>query len=224
MNFVKQAAILNAEGVHALTLGNAMVAHQSFSQALRALSHATQLSGQTTYHGDNGWHKAIVSAWAVPELGGNRDDDGFYVCNSALLFTLNEEQVIDSPTVVICCYCAMFNTALCFHQRGMLTGTRSNFMSAARLYEKCLLLGAEIDGPVNDLNILTIANCTNLAHLQAILGDFDKALENLETVKHLVPDTDVEKCVSPGFAHVLQIDEIILNVLVTSRPQTAACA
>lgn len=224
MNFVKQAAILNAEGVHALTIGDAVVAHQSFSQALHALSNATQFCRQTTCDDEKYWHRAIVCACSVADLNGNSEAGGFYVCNSALFFNMHQEQVIDSDTVAICCYCTMFNMALCLHQRGMLTGARRNFISAAGLYEKCLVLASEIDGPVDDLNILDMAICNNLAHLQAMLGDFDKALENLEIVRHLLRDTDVEKCVSPGLAHVVQIDDVILNVLVTSRPTTAASA
>jgi tetratricopeptide (TPR) repeat protein len=224
MNFVNQAALLNAEGVHALTLGDAVVAHLTFAKALHALSNAAQFCSRATDDEEKDWYKAIVSACDVPGLNGNIEVGGFYVCNNALLFDLLEGQAIDSAIVAICCHCTMFNMALSLHQRGMLAGTRRHFISAARLYEQCLRLSDAIDGPVDDVNILVMSTWNNLAHLQAMLGDFDKALENLQTVQHLVCDTDVERCASPGLARSLQIDDVILNVLVTRRPTAAACA
>ncbi|CAB9515917.1 expressed unknown protein [Seminavis robusta] len=222
---VNQAALLNAEGSHALTLGDAMAAHYKLKQALQVLSQATDSCiQQAPVIKEEGWYRSIVSSAVVPGLNETSQGGDFYVCNNALLFHFLDEDVIDSAAVAICCHCVMFNMALTLHQRGMLTGTERNFVSAGRLYEQCLRLSAEIEGSVDDLNIMAIAIWNNLAQLHYMLGDYDMAIENLKTVQGFVSDTDLEECVSPGLAHAVKLDNVILNVLVTSRPTTAPCA
>lgn len=215
---VHHASLLNAEGVQALTLGNSPIAHQRFKQALELMSHATQLNlpnSPTT-----GYQKNVVSCCPVPGF----DQNDYYVCNNALLFNVPaEQQVMDAAAVANCCHASMFNLALTLHQRGVLTGSQKNLAAAGRLYEQCLRLSADLEGPAGEINILAMASLNNAAQIYYSLGDFDLAVERLESVRRLVSTTDLTEC-DAGLATVLQLDDVILNVLVTCKPSTAPCA
>ena len=103
---VNQAALLNAEGAHALTLGDAMFAHQKLKQALQILSQATDLAGQQApVSKEEGWYRSIVSSATVPGLNETSQGGDFYVCANALLFHFLDEDVVDSAAVAICCHC-----------------------------------------------------------------------------------------------------------------------
>ena len=103
-------------------------------------------------------------------------------------------------------------------------GSRSNLLSAGRLYEQCLKLSDDLPGPANDANVMNMAILNNIAQVHLSLEDFDSALDTLQSVQTLLPETNIEDCVSPALPTILQMDEVIRNILVTSAPTMAACA
>lgn len=168
------------------------------------------------------WRKRILSYSSIPGLS----SDGFYICNNALLFNSQDSQDgnVNSTAIALCCQCTLFNMALCLHQWGNSLKSRSNLLSAGRLYEQCLKLGDDLPGAATDAIVIKMIILNNVAHLQCSLGDVDKAIENLETIRNLLMETSIEDCVSPALPAVLQLDELVLNVLVTAVPMTACSA
>ena len=215
--------MMNTAGVHALALGNAPVAHQSFRQALETLSCAASLCSQELAPVEgidsaksNSWQPTGLSH--CPVLG--LENEGFYVCNSALLYNF-QDFIINDATIAMCCHSTMFNMALTLHQRGIELGVRSSLLSAGRLYEQCLKISSDLAETNGDAHVIKMATLNNVAQLHYSLGDYTSAIETLEAVRALLPDTDVT---SPAMTNMLQMDDLFLNILVTSAPTTAPCA
>ena len=220
---VCQACMMNTAGVHALASGNAPVAHQSFRQALETLSCAADLRGRESGPVEgvdsaksNNWQATGLSHCPVPGLV----NEGFYICNSALLYNIQDIS-IDDATIAMCCHSTMFNMALTLHQRGIAVGARSSLLSAGRLYEQCLKISADLPGPPEDANVIKMATLNNIAQLHCSLSDYKSAVETLDAVRALLQETDVT---SPALTNILQMDDLFLNILVTSAPTTAPCA
>lgn len=213
---IQHASLLNSEGVRALAGGNAGAAHQRFKQALEVLSHATEPTLRFPPLKAS-YPSVVLSCCPVPGF----DQSDYYVCNNALLFDVSAQQVLDGDAIAACCHASMFNLALTAHQRGLATGSQRTLASAGRLYDQCLRLSSDFEAPANEVNLFVMASLNNAAQINYSLGDFDLAVERLQSVRELVAETDLTAC---GLPNVLEVDEVILNVLVTCKPSTAPCA
>lgn len=223
---ILQASLMNTAGVRALSLRNARAAHHSFQQALKILSLAAGLCNQESISMDcdratksSGWQATGLSHCAVPGF----DNEGYYICTNAFVYNFQGKD-IDSETIAILCHCTMFNLALTLHQRGISVGARNALLSAGRMYEQCLKLIAELAEPAEDNNVIKMVILNNVAQLQYSLGEFEAAVESLQAVRDLLPETNIDDCVSPANTSILQMDDLFLNILVTAAPTTAPCA
>ena len=223
---IKQASKMNSAGVHALSLGNAQTAYQSFRQALQALSSAAALCDQEVRFMNcdesktcSAWQATCLSSCIIPGL----EDEGNYICDNALVYNIQGKSM-NSDSIAICCHYTMFNLALTLHQRGISVGSQSNLLSAGRMYEQCLKLGADLPGSFEDNNVIKMAVLNNVAQLQYSLGQFEAAVETLQTIRALLQETNLEECVSPAITSFLRLDDLFLNILVTAAPTTAPCA
>ena len=219
---------MNTAGVHALSLGNAPAAHNSFRQALQTLSSAAAAIGNEGAASSisidepkncSGWQATCLSSCIVP--GFEKED--YYICNNALVYDIQGKGV-NSHSIALCCHCTMFNLALTLHQRGISMGSQNNLLSAGRMYEQCLKLGADLPGSFEDNNVIKMAVLNNVAQLQYSLGQFEAAVETLQTIRALLQETNLEECVSPAITSFLRLDDLFLNILVTAAPTTAPCA
>ena len=212
---VQHASLLNAQGVHALKVGSSAAAHQLFREALEVMAQAPPIMPPSQpYHG---YPKIIVSSCDVP--GFDRSD--YYVCNAPLLFDVTDLRCLDGDALAICCQATMFNLALTAHQRGMMTGFQGNLASAGRLYEQCLRLNNDIEGPEDEVSAVVLASLNNVAQIFYSPGNYDLALERLQCVQQLVSEAGLSACQS---GLTTQLDEILLNVLAMCKPSTAPCA
>lgn len=220
---IHQAALLNREGIAALACGYGEKAHACFKNVLEVLGYVTQTPDLAQIRQNN---DAPLLDGIAPVSVLNFQSDRFYVYSNALLIQPAQQQVYSQVDITLLSTSSIFNMALTYHQRALMGSRQSEgmFRVAARMYDQCLQVLQSLPQDEEDLKILQMIVLNNRSHVAYELNDFNGAqlalghvgrlsrriAANAKSLSKVMPEDD--------------FDEIALNVLVTTPPETAPCA
>ncbi|CAB9514337.1 expressed unknown protein [Seminavis robusta] len=211
-----QISGLNHQGAIALACGNEKEAHRSFKGALEMLGFLS--NNLEIAEADGGaLHPALVSSVPSPGVA----DERFFVFGEALLFQFGDGEVPSLQDVCFCSCLSLFNMALTYHRKAMLTGTRQLFLTASRIYEQALSVADGLPEESANVGCVQVLIRNNLAHIFYYeLDCFEESLQHLERIKASIQvfENGLFRMDSPSK------DEILLNLLLTKPPMTARCA
>ncbi|CAB9516604.1 expressed unknown protein [Seminavis robusta] len=221
---VHQAALLNREGIAALSCGNSAKAHACFKHVLEIMGYITQFPNLPQGHAATAWLQG-VSPVSIP----NFDNERFFIYNCALMF-----QPVASPNftqldITLYSAAAIFNMALAYHQRAVQTAGSSSASGmlriAARMYDQCLQIVRSLPAGIeSDASALVLIVLNNRSHIYFETQNYEKASAMLDHVQRLSRSMVRHNAVGGPVLQTESFEEIALNVLVTTRPSTAACA
>jgi len=203
-----EIASLNNFGVSALAKGNDGLAIKSFKAAMLPMRDAIVDSEYMDITFESKDHQ-VSGFLPIDSFGCS----SFYIYRNGLLLNATED-----TDLIFCNSLILFNLALAFHQRGARCGHEAHLRKAQNVYSLCLELA---NGGIPCLSALRIAILNNSAHIQFELADYESASETLNSLHQ-----EVSRVFSSDqtIFEQMHMDEIYLNVLLSTPPITAACA
>jgi hypothetical protein len=227
-SLVYETAMLNREGIAALACGHGEKAHACFKSVLEILGYITQFPDLPI---GNTLPTASLLDDIISVPISKLETEGFFVYHGALLFQPQSVTGADTITqldITLFSAAAIFNMALTYHQRAVQgrSSSANIFKIAAKMYDQCLQIVHSL--PLEqDVSALLMIVLNNRSHIYCEMGDFDLATQVLREVRKLSRFLAQQDASQGGTLLVLQddvLEEIALNVLVTSPPATAPCA
>ena len=219
-----EAAQLNHQGTVFLAAGNYAAAYRAFSKSAVLLKSLPVAEDQVLKMGPGGHvlsASIIVSSSFGSTLTAFQELD-FFVCNRSILFHPNEREshnaVLTDAQKRLCVATVMFNMALGRHVQARQQGKDSLLRKALSLYAMGMEVVQYIPHRSECLIVLVIATLNNMAHLHYELGEISQAKRLLECV------SPMSASLSEATALQCQVDECLMNLLVTNFVATARCA
>lgn len=214
----QEITLLNHKGAVALACGNDKIAHRIFKGIVEAMG-ILSAAPEATTGAQGALQTNVLSSVPVPDL----QDERFFIFGEVLLYQINVGNSLPSLLDLCLCSCvSLFNMALTYHRRALLTGTRQLYITTSRVYEQALAIAESITGQSDDVNRLKVVILNNLAQIHYFeLAEYGSALEKLQQVKAIMNEFHDEGAAAFEFH---SRDEIILNLLLTRPPATAGCA
>lgn len=210
---LQHAAELNQSGANLLAVGNYEAAYKTLGQAaatLRDLLHDEEPS-----EGSGGLN---ISSSVGCRMSALKQSD-FYIFNRDFQFRLSD--LSSRPSLSqkrFCVTIVMFNMALGRHVYAKHTGRDKHLEKALILYSMGLDVLQQIDVASECTTILAVALLNNMAEACYELGDIVRANHLLESI------TPLASTLSPAAASSHQVDECLMNQLLTGFVSTARCA
>ena len=213
-----EIALLNHKGAEALACGNDKVAHRIFKGIVEAMG-VLSATPEATAGEHAPLQTAVISSISVPGL----KDERFFVFGEVLLYQVSVGSARPSLLDLCLCSCiSLFNMALTYHRRALLTGARQLFLTTSRVYSQALTIANSITEESDDVKRLKVVILNNLAQIKYFeLDEVDDALHQLQHVKTIM--NSFGDAGSAAFAQHSR-EEIMLNLMLTRPPSTAGCA
>ena len=207
---LQEIARLNNFGVSYLAMGEGSQAVKAFKDALTIVSNFSEQKDDVSMCMFQKKQHCVSRSQAVTGLDGT-----FFVYSNGLLIDASEDMDIVFMNCII-----LFNLALAFHQRGMVYGQEAKLRKALTLYDLCMQLTSG-DSPCSAALLLVSLN--NSAQIHFELADYEYAAEALEVLYQESETVSLSDC-PPALLDQRHVEQFSLNVLLTVRPTTAACA
>lgn len=225
---LQEAIMINNEGAHLLSCGNASGALHSFQSAIATMKTAASSSSHTgaprTACQNYRAYCSLFKLEQRPDVPvGLQKNEQHYVYNRPLLISTDFEilsEVDQDAFVHTSSTCVIFNFALACHQLGKSSGHEASLRRAGQLYSLTLktLSGRE---NISDLHaVLQCLALNNLAQLHYDQCDYQGSQSCMETMYELVTTTD---CLQV-YLDETEAEEIMLNLFVQVKPPSVARA
>ena len=149
----QEIALLNHRGAVALACGQDKIAHRIFKSIVEAMG-ILSASPDATTNQQNTLQTSVVSSVAVPDL----KDERFFVFSQVLLYQVNVAPN-SLPSLLDLCLCScisLFNMALTYHRRALLTGNRQLYITTSRVYDQALAIADSIQEPGEEVRRLKV--------------------------------------------------------------------